>query len=76
MKLNTKFGKYGGTYIPELLMPALEELEDAYIKYKDDPKFNDELNHLLMTYAGRPTLLYFAKNLSERLGYKIYLKRE
>ncbi len=76
MKLNTKFGKYGGTYIPELLMPALATLEDAYIKYKDDPNFNAELNHLLKTYAGRPTLLYFAKNLSKKLGYKVYLKRE
>lgn len=76
MKLNTKFGKYGGIFVPELLMPALEELEEAYIRYNKDKKFNEELTHLLRTYAGRPTLLYFAKNLSMRLGCKIYLKRE
>ncbi len=76
MKLNTKFGKYGGTYIPELLMPALEELEEAYIKYKDDAMFNNDFKHLLKTYAGRPTRLYFARNLSKKLGCKIYFKRE
>src|SRR3989344_190756 len=76
MKLKTKFGKYGGTYVPELLMPALEELEYAYLKFKDDPVFNNELSSLLKNYAGRPTMLYFAKNLSEKLGCKIYLKRE
>lgn len=76
MKLNTKFGKYGGTYIPELLMPALEELEEYYIKSKKDPIFTKELNKMLSDYAGRPTRLYFAKNLSKKLGCKIYLKRE
>lgn len=71
-----KFGKYGGIYVPELLIPALEELEIAFLKYKDDEKFNQELNYYLEEFAGRPTSLYFAENLSKKLGCKIYLKRE
>ncbi len=71
-----KFGKYGGVFVPELLIPALEELETAYLKYKDDEKFNEELNYYLKEFAGRPTALYYAENLSEKLGCKIYLKRE
>jgi tryptophan synthase beta chain len=71
-----KFGKYGGIFVPELLIPALEELEEAFLKYKDDNKFNQELDYYLKEFAGRPTALYYAKNLSEKLGCKIYLKRE
>ncbi|HOI39254.1 MAG TPA: tryptophan synthase subunit beta [Methanobacterium sp.] len=71
-----KFGKYGGIFVPELLIPALEELERAFLKYKDDKKFNQELDYYLKEFAGRPTALYYAKNLSEKLGCKIYLKRE
>ena len=71
-----KFGKYGGIYVPELLIPALEELEKAFLKYKDNKEFNAELEYYLREFAGRPTPLYFAKNLSEKLGCKIYLKRE
>jgi tryptophan synthase beta chain len=71
-----KFGKYGGVFVPELLIPALEELELAFLKYKDDEKFNSELENYLQDFAGRPTPLYFARNLSEKLGCKIYLKRE
>ncbi|MHC1636022.1 MAG: tryptophan synthase subunit beta [Candidatus Methanospirareceae archaeon] len=71
-----KFGIYGGKYAPEVLMSALEELEEAFKRYSDDENFKKELNHLLRTYAGRPTPLYFAKNLSETYGVKIYLKRE
>ena len=71
-----KFGKYGGIFVPELLIPALEELEAAFLKYKDDKKFNAELEYYLREFAGRPTPLYYAKNLSEKLGCKIYLKRE
>ncbi len=71
-----KFGKYGGIFVPELIIPALEELEEAFLKYKDDEKFNDELNFYLREFAGRPTSLYFAKNLSKKIGCKIYLKRE
>jgi tryptophan synthase beta chain len=72
-----KFGKYGGKYIPETLVPAVEELESAYEKYRNDPDFQKELSYYLTKYAGRPTPLYFAKNLTERVGgARIYLKRE
>jgi len=71
-----KFGIYGGIFVPELLIPALEELESAFIKYKDDKDFNAELDYYLREFAGRPTSLYYARNLSEKLGCKIYLKRE
>jgi tryptophan synthase beta chain len=76
MILEGKFGEYGGIFVPELLIPALEELEKAFLKYKDDKSFNKELDYYLKEYAGRPTTLYHAKNLSEKLGCKIYLKRE
>lgn len=71
-----KFGKYGGIFVPELLIPALEELETAFLKYKDDKDFNAELDYYLKEFAGRPTALYYASNLSRKLGCKIYLKRE
>jgi tryptophan synthase beta chain len=72
-----KFGKYGGKYIPETLAPAIDELESAYEKYKNDAHFQNELSYYLTEYAGRPTPLYFAKNLTKQLGgAKIYLKRE
>ena len=72
-----RFGIHGGQYIPETLMNAVIELEQAYNKYKDDPEFNEELNTLLNEYAGRPSRLYFAKHLTEDLGgAKVYLKRE
>lgn len=72
-----KFGRYGGMFVPETLMPALEELEEAYLRLKDDPEFKRELNQYLEKFAGRPTPLYYAANLTEKLGGpKIYLKRE
>lgn len=72
-----RFGKHGGQYIPEVLMNAASELEDAYEHYKNDPEFNKELQELLNEYAGRPSRLYFAKRMTEDLGgAKIYLKRE
>jgi tryptophan synthase beta chain len=75
--IDGKFGKYGGKYIPETLAPAIEELESSYEKYKNDPDFQNELSYYLTEYAGRPTPLYFAKNLTKHLGgAKIYLKRE
>lgn len=71
------FGPYGGRYVPETLIPALEELAAAYERYKDDPEFRAELDRYLRDYVGRPTPLYFAKRLTEELGgAKIYLKRE
>jgi tryptophan synthase beta chain len=72
-----RFGIHGGQYIPETLMNAVIELEAAYDHYKDDPEFNAELNDLLVNYAGRPSILYEAKHMTEDLGgAKIYLKRE
>jgi tryptophan synthase beta chain len=72
-----RFGDYGGRYVPETLMAALEELETAYEQAKRDPIFRAELDALLRDYAGRPTPLYFAHRLTEKLGgAKIYLKRE
>ena len=72
-----RFGAYGGRYVPETLMAALEELEHEYDKAKRDRKFERRLNELLHTYAGRPTALFFARRLTEKLrGAKIYLKRE
>ena len=72
-----KFGDFGGKYIPETLVPAIEELEENYLKFKDDKNFKKELDYYLKQYAGRPTPLYYAKNLSEKCGgAKIYLKRE
>jgi len=74
---NTKFGEFGGQYVPEILMPEIKRIEEAYEYYKNDEKFNNELTDLLNNYAGRPSLLYFAKNMTEDLGgAKIYLKRE
>ena len=74
---NGRFGEFGGKYIPETLVPAVEELEENYLKFKNDKKFKKELDYYLKVYAGRPTPLYYAKNLSERIGGgKIYLKRE
>ena len=74
---NGRFGIHGGQYIPETLMNAVMELEEAYNRYKDDPAFNAELTELLNEYAGRPSRLYFARHMTEDLdGAKIYLKRE
>ena len=74
---NGRFGEFGGKYIPETLVPAIEELEENYLKFKNDKTFKKELDYYLKVYAGRPTPLYYAKNLSEKLGgAKIYLKRE
>jgi len=75
--LNGKYGKYGGKFIPETLVPAITELESAYAKYKQDTKFQREFTYYLTKYAGRPTPLYFAKNLTQYVGgANIYLKRE
>jgi tryptophan synthase beta chain len=72
-----RFGQHGGQYIPEILMNAINELEEAYNYYKNDPEFNKELQDLLNNYAGRPSLLYYAEKMTKDLGgAKIYLKRE
>ena len=72
-----KFGEFGGRYVPEVLIPPLEELEKAYEEVRHDEKFKQELDYYLKNFAGRPTPLYFAKNLTEKVGgARIYLKRE
>ena len=72
-----KFGKYGGRYVPETLMSALIELEQSYSLLKDEPEFKSQLNYLLKEFAGRPTPLYYAENLTRKAGgAKIYIKRE
>lgn len=74
---NGRFGVHGGQYIPETLMNAVIELEEAYNKYKNDPQFNAELTQLFNDYAGRPSRLYYAEKMTRDLGgAKIYLKRE
>uniref|UniRef100_A0A7V3RGP9 Tryptophan synthase beta chain n=1 Tax=candidate division WOR-3 bacterium TaxID=2052148 RepID=A0A7V3RGP9_UNCW3 len=71
------FGSFGGRFVPETLMSAITELEKAYNRLRKDPDFKRELNHYLKNYAGRPTPLYYAKNLSEKLrGARLYFKRE
>jgi len=75
-RLQHRFGEYGGQYVPETLMPALAELEAAWLSARADPEFEAELARLLRDYAGRPTPLYHAARLSEVAGRKIYLKRE
>src|SRR3989338_2883104 len=71
------FGIYGGKFVPETLMPALSELEEVYLKAKEDPEFKKEFDYYLKKYVGRPTSLYFAERLTKHLkGARIYLKRE
>ena len=72
-----RFGDFGGKFIPETLMAAVSELDNANRTAQSDPQFQERLGHLLNTYAGRPTSLYFAENLTRACGgAKIYLKRE
>ena len=72
-----RFGIHGGQYVPEVLMNAVNELEEAYNYYKNDPEFNRELAELFNEYAGRPSRLYYAEKMTRDLGgAKIYLKRE
>ena len=71
-----RFGQFGGFYVPEVLIPALEDIEAAFYKYKDDEQFVAELDVLYADYAGRPTPLYFASRFSEHVGFKVYIKRE
>lgn len=75
--MSTRFGDFGGQYIPETLMNAVNELEEAYNKYKNDPEFIKELDDLYKNYAGRPSMLYYAEKMTKDLGgAKVYLKRE
>ena len=75
--LTKSFGKFGGSFVPETLIPALDELEESFSKYIVDEEFNTELKLLQSDYVGRPTPLYFAENLTNHFDRaKIYLKRE
>ena len=76
MKHRGRYGDYGGYYVPEVLIPVLEELEEAFDRFRDDPAFVAELADLSAHYAGRPTPLYHAKRFSEHVGFQVYLKRE
>ncbi len=76
MRLDGYFGRFGGTFVPEILMPALEALEAAFLDAQDDPGFQDELNALLGEYAGRPTPLYRCRRFGADTGSTIWLKRE
>jgi tryptophan synthase beta chain len=76
MAISSRYGEYGGTYVPEMLVPALQEVEAAYLRYKDDPSFRGELDEYLKEYVGRPTPLTPARNMSAKYGFHIYLKRE
>ena len=76
MKHKGRFGDYGGFYVPEVLIPVLEELEEAFYRFYEDRQFVAELSQLSKEYAGRPSPLYYAKRFSEHVGFKVYLKRE
>lgn len=70
------YGRFGGQYVSELLTPVLSEMEKGFYKFHRNKKFKKELRHLLKTYCGRPTPLFYAENLSRKMGFKVYLKRE
>ncbi|MHC4911389.1 MAG: tryptophan synthase subunit beta [Planctomycetota bacterium] len=76
MKYKGRFGDYGGFYVPEVLIPVLEELEEAFYRFYKDERFVTELAQLSKEYAGRPSPLYYARRFSEHVGFKVYLKRE
>jgi tryptophan synthase beta chain len=76
MKHRGRFGDYGGFYVPEVLIPVLEELEEAFYRFYEDPQFVAELAELSKNYAGRPSPLYYAERFSEYVGFNVYLKRE
>ena len=76
MKYKGRFGDYGGFYVPEVLIPVLEELEEAFYRFYEDQQFTAELTELSKKYSGRPSPLYHAKRFSEHVGFKVYIKRE
>ncbi|MHC4354508.1 MAG: tryptophan synthase subunit beta, partial [Planctomycetota bacterium] len=76
MKHKGRFGDFGGFYVPEVLIPVLEELEEAFYRLRDDDDFKAEMDQLSRDYAGRPTPLYRSDALSKRVGCHVYLKRE
>ena len=76
MKHKGRFGNFGGFYVPEVLIPALEQIEEAFDRFREDPQFVADLDALYKNYAGRPTPLYHAKRFSEYVGFKVMIKRE
>ena len=76
MKQKGRYGQYGGFYVPEVLIPAIEQIEAAFLCFQNDPRFVAEMNELLTHYAGRPTPLYHAKRFSDYVGFQVWLKRE
>ena len=70
------YGEFGGSFVPPELQKNIDELQEAYLRYVDDPEFQKEFNDLLRDYVGRPSPLYFAPRLSEKYGTNVYLKRE
>lgn len=76
MKHKGRYGQFGGFYVPEVLIPALEDIEEGFEQFRDDPQFTAELDVLCRNYAGRPTPLYHAKRFSEQVGFQVYVKRE
>lgn len=74
--LSSKFGDFGGMYVPELLIPALDQLEQAFIDAKDDPAFQEEFLSLLKDYAGRPTAMSLTRNIVSNPKVKLYLKEK
>lgn len=71
-----RYGRFGGFYVPEVLIPALEDIEAGFLRFRDNPQFVSELDDLYRNYAGRPTPLYHAKRFSEYVGFQVYIKRE
>ena len=71
-----RYGEYGGTYVPEMLVPALKDVDAGYKKYKNDPEFREELNAYMKEFVGRPTPLTKSRNMSAKYGFNLYLKRE
>jgi tryptophan synthase beta chain len=76
MKHSRTFGEFGGCYVPQILLPALKQLETAFLALRDSPSFQSELRQLLRDYAGRPTPLYRTRRLAAETNTRIYLKRE
>ncbi|NIA16713.1 MAG: tryptophan synthase subunit beta [Planctomycetes bacterium] len=76
MKNKGRFGDFGGFYVPEVLIPALEEMEKAFDRFSHDKQFIKDLDNLYRNYAGRPTPLYYAERFSDYLGFRVYVKRE
>ena len=76
MKNKGRFGDFGGFYVPEVLIPALEEMEQAFERFSKDEQFEKDLDELYRNYAGRPSPLYYAKRFSKYLGFEVYVKRE